>query len=368
MSIPTSRVLVIHLEAIGAVMRSTALLPSIRRRFPGSHITWVTQRPADQILHNNPMIDRILTTTADDLLQLSVLEFDVALVVDKSLKAAGVLKATRADMVFGFTVEAASGAVLPATPAAEELWQIGLSNGKKFFQNQKTETQLVHEALELGTWHRDEYVLRLTDREQRDRDFRRSTWARQRQVLVGLNTGCAPTIPAKKLTIEMHRDLVRRLNQELMVRVVLLGGRDETLRNQRIAHGLDAILSPTDRGLRDGIVSVAACDIVVTGDSLGMHLAVALKKWTVAWFGPTCAHEVDLYERGVSVLTQASCSPCWKRSCDKDPMCHDLVSVDTLIAGVKAGIDCLPTREMSTDARSDFDRGHNWQNDPDLNT
>jgi len=361
-SVPSAHVLIVHLEAIGAVLRSTALLPAVRRKYPGCHVTWVTSQPADQVLRHNPFIDRILTTSSDDLLALSALEFDVALVVDKSLKAAGVLKRTRAEMVFGFQVDAASGAILPATPAARELWEIGLSNAKKFFRNTKTETQLAHEALELGPWRRDEYVLKLTLQEREAIDRRRSAWALPGQLIVGLNTGCAPTIPHKKLTIETQRELARRLASDPMVRVVLLGGREDTLRNQRIAHGLDVLQSPTGEGLRDGIVSVGACDIVVTGDSLGMHLAIALGKWTVAWFGPTCAHEVDFYDRGVPVVTQASCSPCWKRSCDKSPMCYDMVSVEALLEGVEAGKGRIQAEV------GDSDRGDDWQHHLDAST
>jgi hypothetical protein len=94
MSVPSIRILVIHLEALGAVMRSTALLPAVRRKYPGAHITWITQKPAHHLLAENPLIDRVLTTDADDLLKLSVLEFDIALVIDKGQKSAGVLKLT----------------------------------------------------------------------------------------------------------------------------------------------------------------------------------------------------------------------------------------------------------------------------------
>lgn len=341
LSVPTTRVLIIHLEALGAVLRSTALLAAIKRKFPGCHLTWVTQKPGEQLLQNNPLIDKVMTTSSDDLLALSALEFDVALVIDKGLKAAGVLKQTRADLVYGFRVEPTTGAVMPATSAATELWEIGLSNQKKFFENTKSEAQLAHEALELGPWYRDEYVLQLSQSERLEAERRRSMWSGAGHVVVGINTGCSTVIPYKKLPIDVHRELVRGLNENPQYRVVLLGGREDGLRNQRIAHGLDAIQSPTDQGLRDGIVSVAACDIVVSGDSLGMHMAIALKKWTVAWFGPTCAHEIDLFDRGVVVQTQASCSPCWKRSCQRAPMCYDLVSVDELIEGVDQGAEIL---------------------------
>lgn len=351
LSIPSTRILVVHLEALGAVLRSTALLPAIRRKFPGCHITWVTQKPADQLLQHNPMIDRVLTTSAEDLLALSVLEFDVAFSIDKGMKSAGVLKQTRADLVYGFQVDPRTGAVLPVTQAANELWEIGLSNHKKFYLNEKPETRLAHEALELGPWMRDPYVLELSAAERGEAARRRETWARPDQIVIGINTGCSTVIPYKKLSIEVHRELIERLLENPRYRVVLLGGREDTLRNQRIAHGLNVAQSPTEAGLRDGIISVEACDIVVTGDSLGMHIAIALGKWTVAWFGPTCAHEIDLYDRGVHVLTEASCSPCWKRNCDRNPMCYDLVSVDELVSGVMAGEDV----DADNDDESEFE-------------
>jgi heptosyltransferase-2 len=337
LSVPSVRILLVHLEALGAVLRSTALLPAIRRKYPGAHITWITQKPAHLLLAENPLIDRVLTTDADDLLKLRALEFDIALMVDKGQTSAGVLKLTHADLVYGFTVDARTGAVLPATDSARELWEIGLSDRKKFIENRKTETQLAHEALELGPWVRDEYVLRLSESEKREAARRRREWAPNGEMIVGLNTGCSGVIQYKKLTVEKHRELISELTRT-GVRVVLLGGREDTERNERIAAGLPAVLSPTHLGLRDGMTSVEACDVVVTGDSLGMHLAIALQKWTVAWFGPTCAHEIDLYDRGTHVLSAASCGPCWKRSCSRATMCYDLVSIDALMNAISKGL------------------------------
>ena len=331
-----TRILFIHLGAIGAVVRSTALLCAIRKKYAGCHLTWVTQAPADALLRGHPLIDRVLTTARDDMLMLSALEFDVGFCVDKSLVAAGVLKQTQVGQMFGFIADERAGAIVPATPAAENLWHIGLSNQKKFFENTRPETELVAEALDLTNFDRDEYDLRLSDRERQEVEERRRLWAKPDQLIVGLNTGCSDVIPYKKLPVESQRQLVTELSS-MGYSVVLLGGPEDAGRNQRIAHGLPAIESPATRGLRDGLVSVAACDIVVTGDSLGMHLAIAMKKWVVAWFGPTCAHEIDLYDRGVKVLTSARCSPCWSRACHKSPMCYDLVDLQSILAGVARG-------------------------------
>lgn len=336
--VPRHSVLIVHLGALGAVVRSTSLLAAIKRKFPSSRITWVTQAPADHLLNSHPMLDRVLTTDPDGLLQLQALEFDVAFVIDKSLLAAGIVRNIKIDKVYGFKA-CATGAVLPATTAAEELWQLGLSDQKKFYENKKAETQLMIEALELGSFQRDEYHLPLTDLEIKD-SFRRSATYRKdsSQPIIGLNTGCSSIIPYKKWTVDYHQQVIRQLLQQGFQNIVLLGGKEDQERNQQIAQGLPVQQSPTQSGLRDGLISVDACDIILSGDSLGMHMAIARKKYVIAWFGPTCPQEIDLYDRGVKLISPVRCSPCWKRHCNKQLMCYDQIAVSEVQQAVQAGV------------------------------
>lgn len=339
--IPQVSVLIIHLGALGAVLRATSLLPAIKRKYPSSRITWVTDSPAHHLLAQNPYLDRILTSKEEDLLVLSNLEFDVAYVVDKSLKASGILKRTHADLVFGFKVDARSGAIIPANPEADELWQLGLDNHRKFYVNKKPETQLMCEALGLE-YRRDSYVLNLTEDEQKAVRKKRKVWSQSLQApIIGINTGCSHVIPYKKLTVEAHIELIQKLQWNTRANIVLLGGPEDTERNQEIGNATKSIVSPTTLGLREGLTSVGAVDLVITGDSLGMHMAIALKKYTIAWFGPTCSHEIDLYGHGEAILSSASCSPCWKRSCNKDIMCYDLLDLERIVETTLQFL-CLP--------------------------
>jgi heptosyltransferase-2 len=336
--IPTTSILIVHLGAIGAVARSTSLLPAIKRKYPSSRIYWITDAPADQLLKNNNYIDRVLTSDFEGLMTLKAMEFDVGFVIDKSLKAQGLLKSTQVDIVYGFVCEGRTGAIVPATPSAKELWEIGLSNQKKFFENQKAETQLCIEALELGPYQRDEYHLPLSDGEIRESLRRANVYRReQSQPVIGFNTGCSSHIPYKKWTVEYHRKVIEDLLELGYKNIVLLGGKEDSERNRQISASLDIIESPTETGLRDGMISVEACDIVVTGDSLGMHLAIARKKYVIAWFGPTCSHEIDIYDRGTKLVTQAACSPCWKRHCNQQQMCYDQVSLVDIRHAIEAG-------------------------------
>lgn len=334
-------IVIIHLGAIGAVVRATSLLKSIHEKYPRSHVTWITDKPTHHLLNNHPLIDRVIATDPVDLMGLQALQFDVGFVIDKSLKAVGISQSLKIKKIFGFTAQSKTGAILPATPAATELWSLGLDNHKKFFINQKSEVQLMLEAFELSNQQADaEYNLPLTQAEVFIANQRYQEWQKQKnRPVIGINTGCSHVIQAKKLTVSKHRELIAELMFKNEFNIVLLGGPEDTQRNKEIAEGFPVIQSPTESGLRDGLISVAACDIIVTGDSLGMHMAISQKKHVIAWFGPTCAQEIELYGRGEKILAPVPCAPCWKRSCDKSTMCYDQVSVSQLTEAITRGIE-----------------------------
>ncbi|MFN8846864.1 MAG: glycosyltransferase family 9 protein [Bdellovibrionales bacterium] len=321
----------IHLGALGAVVRSTALLRLIQQKYVNSEITWVTSNPAKSLLSHHPRLKRVLATNTNDLLQLEALEFDHAFVIDKSLEATGVLKRAKVlGEVLGF-VSNSDGVIIPANSEAHELWELGLNNQKKFFENKKSELQLMQESLKLPQLTSD-YELPLSDSEIRHSKERKLNWqSSSRSYVVGINTGCASTLPNKKLSVQNHRDLIQILLKSIdNIQIVLLGGPEDTERNRLIAENRDVICSPTELGLRDGLCSIAACDIIVSGDSLGMHMAISQKVPVVAWFGPTCSQEIELFGRGEKLLTSATCSPCWKRSCNEKVMCYDQMDLNLI--------------------------------------
>jgi len=52
------------------------------------------------------------------------------------------------------------------------------------------------------------------------------------------------------------------------------------------------------------------CDLAVTGDTLAMHLSLALGKRNVALLGTTSAAEIELYGLGEKVVPKMECPPC----------------------------------------------------------
>ena len=124
--------------------------------------------------------------------------------------------------------------------------------------------------------------------------------------------------------------------------IALVGGPHETQKNAATAEraSVPVLQTPTTEGVRRGILYVDACDVVVTGDTSGLHMGVALGKWVVAYFCVTCASEIDLYDRGVLVTSGLDCSPCWRPDCP-DPKCIREIDLDALVEGVLAGRDAV---------------------------
>ena len=332
------RIGILSLEAMGAVIRSTCLLEPIRREYPRAHVTWITLPRSAPLLQNNPLIDRVLPLRSETMAALQFLRFDRLYAVDKSLEAGSLAELIKAEVKKGFGLSP-DGVIVPFDSDAEYQYRVGLDDQLKFFDNQKPETQQLTESMGLQ-WRRDGYVLRLSvDEEKAVRDRRQSILARtngEASTIIGYNTGCSTLFPYKKFTTERAIQLVAKWRREFPDSAIcLLGGPEDSDRHRLIFREFvnDPMVfdSPTDSGLRSGLLWTATADLVFSGCSLGMHMAIALKKKVIAWFGVSCAQEVDLYDRGIKIHAAVDCAPCWRRSCDKPVKCYDMVPLDEIM-------------------------------------
>ena len=331
-------ILIINLDALGNVLVTTSLLPAIKRKYPRSHISWITLGNAAPLLQNNPLIDRVFTWDGESWLILQQLRFDVVMNADKSQRSGALAMALRAREKLGFGINP-HGVIIPLNKEAHENYILGLDDHLKFKINQKTVSRILCETFKLR-YKRDEYVLSLTPEDQ---DFcqryKESVEIRDEEFVVGFNTGCSDLFPNKKMTIEQHVALITRLLPIPGLRLVLVGGVEDAQRNAEIARqvGDKVISTPTSEGIRRGLCYINVCDLVITGDSFGMHAAIGLKKRVIAWFGVSSATEVDLYGRGVKLVAQGlECSPCWKRVCPYHLECIQMIDTEAIVGHVQS--------------------------------
>lgn len=326
------KILIINLDAMGDILMTTAQLPSIKRKFPESTIYWVTLKSTVPLLYNNPIIDFVMPYDFETIAILSNMEFDYVMNVDKSLRSGSLALTVNAKKKLGFGINK-DGKIIPLNQGAEYNFLLGMDDHLKFRVNTRTGQDYLAETFELD-YKRDEYIFELTHEEKEFiLNYKKEAGIKPGDYVIGFNTGCSELYPNKKMTIDQHIELISRFLSYSKYKIVLLGGPEDENRNETIYENFKHLIikTPTSQGLRKGACFEDLADVVITGDSFGMHLAIALKKYVIAWFGLSCWTEIDLYDRGVKIIPQGlECAPCWKKACPYNLECISMIDLDAI--------------------------------------
>jgi heptosyltransferase-2 len=320
------RLLIVKLDAMGDVLRTTALLPPLAEVHPRASITWITRKESVPLLQGNPYVAEVLELGPEALVHLQTRTFDRVINLDASKISAGLASAARAIRKDGFVLDRL-GYVRPTSDAARRWLEAGLFDDLK---RQGTETYQDRMAAILGlSGRKHHYVFELsTDERAHATAHLDSIGVDTTRPVIGLNTGAGGRWPLKQWREEGYVELIGRIDDRQDVQFLLLGGPGERERHERLkAASRVRLFDPgCDNSVRHFAALLSHSDVVVTGDTLAMHLSLALRKPTVVLFGPTSAAEIELYDLGEKIVPQMSCLSCYKTSCDFVPNCMDLIS------------------------------------------
>ena len=328
-----AKFLIINLDAMGDVLMTTAQLPGIKRKRPASTIWWITLKNAAPLLYNNRFIDNVLTYDVESLSILSQMKFDYVLNVDKSKRSCAILNSVNGRKKLGFGLNK-NGQIVPVNVGAQYNYNLGMDDHLKFKVNQRTGQDYLAETFRLQ-YNKDEYIFDFTNDELKFiEDYKKKVKLKKTDFIVGFNTGCSNLYPNKKMTVEQHISLINKLLKKKKYKIALFGGPEDTERNKKIYSKFRGkiINTPTEDGLRKGACYESIADVIITGDSLGMHLGIALKKYMIVWFGVSCWTEIELYNRGVKLFHEdLACSPCWKKECPYNLECIKMIDQKRIV-------------------------------------
>lgn len=113
-----TRILIISLDAMGAVLQTTAMLPAIKRKYPLSHISWITLKNAYRLLDNNPYLDAVYVWEPESWLILQNMKFDVVYSTDKTRRSCAFCNSLNAESKIGFGLNG-NGVIVPLNREAK---------------------------------------------------------------------------------------------------------------------------------------------------------------------------------------------------------------------------------------------------------
>lgn len=346
-----TRVLIIKLAAMGDVLRTTPLLRGLAKTYPGCHITWLTETNVLPVLQGIAEIDRLLPYTFETVLQLENEDFHHLYCFDKEPRATALAMKIRAHRKIGFGMSE-FGNVMPLNKESEYTFELGINDPLKFRINTKTYPELVFECAGIPYEEPQEYIFPDFSPEISEaRQYLRSLGVHPEDLKVGFNTGAGDVFATKKWTEEGYVQLANRLVEEFGAKVLLLGGPRESERNDRIAAAARYPLvdTGTHHPIRNFTGIVGNCDLMVTGDTLAMHIAIGLKIPVLVILGPTCHQEIELYGRGAKIVSDFECSPCYLSVCPKEITCMEATPAELVFNLAAKLLSRLPVKVTGKD-------------------
>jgi ADP-heptose:LPS heptosyltransferase len=330
------RICVIKIGALGDVIRTLCILPHLKDQNPDCQITWVTSPAAMPFIHTHRQIDQLLPFNHETALALTHQQFDLLISLDKEAAPTGLAMSIRADRKLGIGLSAA-GKPVPLNAEGRPYFALGLSDELKFNENRDGYPKLVYEALG-WRYEGQTYALDLEPaaRALAEQRLTENGW-RSDQPTLGVNVGAAATFANKMWPVARIADLLRRLHvAEPTMQVVLLGGEAERDRMAELHATLPWLIhSGHDNDPQTFLGVIDHCDAIFCGDTLAMHLAIARKRGVVAFFGPTCEQEIELFGLGEKLIAGTACSPCYKRNCDMQDACLDAIPTHHALDSVR---------------------------------
>lgn len=311
-------ILILKTGALGDVLRTTSILPGLHERYPDARVEWLTAPAARELVEGHPRVARTHLWRADDAAleeELRGRRWDRVLSLDDEEPLCRLASALDAGSLSGAYLR--DDGERAYTDDVAPWFDMGLLSrrGKEEADRLKVANERSHPAIyadmfgvAMGRPELPVPEAAFEATELRLPDATRAARARW----IGLNTGAGGRWTSKQLPEERTLELARRLHAASGgdVGFVVLGGPDEAERSARLVgalagEGLAVVDGGADNSLLEFAALVDRLDLLVTSDSLALHIGIARETPLVAFFAPTSAAEIELYGLGESVRSTA---------------------------------------------------------------
>lgn len=286
------------IPSLGDVLRTTPILWALKERFPDSHITWLVSEHAEQLLKGNSLIDRLLVWDEFIPFQLMREKIDVLINLEKIPGVAALADMIDAWIKYGFRFDSNSGNYHSYERGLDMITYIEEKKRTKKLPDywQKILVEMIGVS-----WSGQEYVMGYQP-------------VKKDMFDIGLNYKVGRKWPTKAMSDEKWHILA------------------EDLKNMGFVvswqQGFDDLIEYMEW--------VNSCRMLISQDSLGLHLALAFKKKLIALWGPTNPQEIYPYQNTKIVRSDSNCDlmPCYGSECENKEFCMDKINIKDIVDAV----------------------------------
>lgn len=294
---------IIKLGALGDVVRTLPVLSGIRENFPDSNITWITYANALELVKRNNLVNKALALS-EVLDNLAILkEFDILYNLDTEKQATDLALKIPAKLKKGFYEEEG---FLSAFNLSAQYYLDTIYDDELKKTNKKTYQEMIFNAIELP-YKKQHHQIILSDYEK----VYANNFLRKNNLntdkLIGIHFGASSRWPCKKWHKDNLIEFIKKAHKK-DYKILLFAGSEETQEQADLfknlsEKGINIFLNNPKNSIFEFASLVNLCKIMITADSLSMHISLSLKKPTIALFFCTSPDEVEDYNLLTKVIS-----------------------------------------------------------------
>jgi heptosyltransferase-1 len=325
---------IIRLSSLGDIVHTLPAFQALRRRFPAARITWIAEAPGAALLANFPGIDQIVPFDLKSRRGWPARVLYLARFVrrwhgqfDLLFDFQGLLKSSLLALLLG-----GRRLGFGRRNAREALASLFYSRRAAYFPEER---HVIHKNLHLlslagiGTTA-VEYPSREWQPSAPLADFlAQRGWRGGDWIVLNVGGGW----PSKILSAGQWLRIVAGLDHDRRL-VLLWGNERERETAESVARQSGAELAPF-MNFADLIYFIARARLVVSSDTLALHLADMARTPAVGVFGPSSpGRNGPLFPDSLAVFRKLDCSFCYRRKCATMDCLNDIV-IEDIVKAVK---------------------------------
>jgi len=307
---PVKRIAVCKLLGMGSIIQSTSLINSLRANFPNAELIFITTKKNIDLLKIIKPVDKIYAIDDSNIfiLLMSLAKFKIYFLFN------------RIDYYFDLEVHSNFSTILTLLSFSrnkigyylkEEWFRICLYTEMIFYNTNAPVNSVYNQSLKLlGI---KEEVSELYDFDNTDSS---SQFSFDSDYIV-INPNASDLRIERRWYYKNYVELINSILEEnRSFRVILTGSKTECDYVNKIYSEIDNkyksnVMDTSGKlSIEELINLIRNCKLLITNDSGPLHIAFALKKKTVALFGPCSPRQYIIHKNVYFIYKNIYCSPC----------------------------------------------------------
>lgn len=320
---------------IGDALMNTPALAALRRLYPEAHITVIGRPLVLPIFEKHPDVDEVLAypsargwarVKSFGALTQSLRDgrYDLGIAFQNAFEAAALLRLGGVRRRVGYDRDGRAWLLTDAVPLRQEYLE---------FHETRYYLRLIQH---LGSQETDPeaYKFPLTSEEHTwASEFLKASGIEPEAPILVLNPG-ATYGSAKRWRPERFAEVARALREQYACQIAIIGTATELPAAEEISQHLNgecAILSGKTN-LRQLAAVLKQCDLIITNDSGGMHVAASQGVPVIAIIGSTDPKTTHPWGVPFQLVREpVHCAPCLLRECPIDHRCMERITANIVI-------------------------------------